>query len=355
MHLEDLLQRVFVSPYRWLISWERPVDVPWVSVVPEMVEPGDVFLAETRSDPRAWRKALEQGAQALVLIGKEAPAEVPQEVPVAWVQTPHGLSTVYRHLLQALMQPVGELHPRSLFWMLLIGEEGNLGNLRLAVEAVGLSVTRSYRVLRIVTPRTTVVLQALKQMLPGPPESLVAAIRPGELAALVADHAAHHRDMEWRQRLEDLHHQSGTLVWALTRPYAWTEWYHAFQKAGTMLEVARRLAVLSGLLEDEALPYLWVLRHIRPDEARALVHRVLGPLLGHPEREGLLLSLEALFLYPNLARAAQALYIHRNTLRQRLQRVAQLTGYRFDNPHHRWALQLAWFCYRWLYTREGGE
>jgi len=298
VQLEDLLRRVFVSPYTWLV----------------LVEPGDVFLAETRSDPRMWQEALAQGAQALVLIGKERPPEPPARVPVVWVQTPHTLSTVYRHLL------------------------------------VGLSVTRSYRVLRIVTPKATTVLQELKQMLPGPPESVVAAIRPGELAALVADHADPERGEEWRQRLIQLWEHRGSFYWALTRPYAWTEWSHAFQKAGTILEIARRLTVLSGLLEDEALPYLWMLERAHPEEARALVHRVLGPILSHPEREALMRSLEALFLYPNLARAARALFIHRNTLRQRLQRVAHLTGYRFDNPHHRWALQLAWFWYRWLYA-----
>lgn len=350
MQLEDLLRRVFVSPYTWLVPALAPVEVAWVSVVPQLVEPGDVFLAETHSDPGMWQEALAQGAQALVLIGKERPPEPPTGVPVVWVQTPHTLSTVYRHLLQTLMQPVGELHPRTLFWMLLMGEGGNLGNLRLAVESVGLSVTRSYRVLRIVTPKATAVLQQLKQMLPGPPESVVAAIRPGELAALLADRADPERGEEWRQRLNRLWEPRDTFYWALTQPYAWMEWPHAFQKAGTILEIARRLTVLSGLLEDEALPYLWMLERTHPEEARALVHRVLGPILSHPEREALMRSLEALFLYPNLAQAARALFIHRNTLRQRLQRVAHLTGYRFDHPHHRWALHLAWFWYRWLYA-----
>ncbi len=346
MHLEELLRRVFVSPYTWLVPLTRPLEVRWISATPAMVEPGDVFLAEAQSPPQHWHQAIQRGARALILIGQQAPGRVPEGIPVVWVRTPHNLSTVYRHLLRALLQPSERLHPRTLFWMLTTGETGALGNLRLALEQLGLHPHHPYRVLRMSTRQPTAAVNTLRTHGATPPHGLVESIRPGEITALLA-HDTLPDPVAWREVLDHLAHQDPHLAWSLTRPYPWDEWNQALQRAGLILEIVRRIPLLQGMSEDEAQPYLWMLERLPEQALQDLSQQVLGPMLQQPEAETLLLSLEALFLYPNLSRAANALYIHRNTLRQRLERIAQLTGYRYDNPHHRWWLQLAWFGYRW--------
>lgn len=349
MDLETLLRRVFVSPYTWLRPLETSPEVTWVSASLETLEPGDVFLATTAAAPEHLEAAKRRGAWVLLLIGKEPPGYFPASIPVVWVQTPHPLSTVYRHLLQALTQPAGPGQPQVLFWRLLSGESGHLGHLRVTLENLGLKVTRSYRVFRLQTVRDRQALALLKGVLPSPPQALVAPLRPGELAALVAE--PEEAGSAWKERLAALRARIGTFRWALTHPVPWTEWPQAFHRAGTMLEIARCFTLIDGLHEDEARPYLHMLQVTRPEEARLLVQRVLGRVLAHPERDTLLLSLEAILVKPSLSQAARALYIHRNTLHQRLERLAHLTGYRFDNPHHRLALHLAWFWEKWLHHR----
>ncbi len=349
MDLETLLRRVFVSPYTWPVPLEKPLEVAWISASLETLEPGDVFLATTHAAPEHLDEARRRGAQALLLIGKEPPVHFPEGLPVVWVQTPHPLSTVYRHLIQALTQPLGPAQPQSLFWALMSGESGHLGHLRVTLESLGLNVTRSYRILRLQTTQDRQALALLKEALPAPPNALVAPLRPGELAALVAE--PEEAGSAWEKRLTTLHKRLSTIRWALTRPVPWTEWPQAFHRAGTMLEIARCFTLIDGLHEDEARPYLHMLKVTRPEEARLLVQHVLGRVLAHPERDALLLSLEAILVKPSLSQAARALYIHRNTLHQRLERLAHLTGYRFDNPHHRLALHLAWFWEKWLHHR----
>jgi len=43
----------------------------------------------------------------------------------------------------------------------------------------------------------------------------------------------------------------------------------------------------------------------------------------------------------NLSRTAEALYIHRNTLQYRMERIGEITGLDLDNPETRLAMQLA--------------
>lgn len=346
MQLEELLRRVFVSPYSWLYPPVQPVEVCWISTEPRWVEPGDVFLSTTQAPPARWEQAVEQGAVALILIGQEPPRPWQPPVPTVWVRTPHGLSTVYRHLLRTLLQPVERFNARALFWMLAAGEISSLGNLRLALEQLGLRPEWPYHILRVVVDAVPPLVARLRSWGWAPPQGLVDSIRPGEVVALFV--AQGHVDGSWPDP-RSWFGQVPQAQWALTRAYAWTEWPHAFQRAGMMLEIVQRLPLLSGLEESEAQPFLWLLEHMPAHVLERLAHQVLAPLARHPEGETLLLSLEALFLHHNLSQAARALYIHRNTLRQRLERVALLTGYHYDNPHHLWLLRMAWFGYRWTH------
>lgn len=100
-----------------------------------------------------------------------------------------------------------------------------------------------------------------------------------------------------------------------------------------------------GVCSFNALGTLELLAAIRD---RALldrfVERILGPLVGDDSRHRpvLIPTLQAWFQENgNLARAAERLHVHRNTLNYRLQRIEALSGCSFEDPHDRLNLSIA--------------
>lgn len=80
------------------------------------------------------------------------------------------------------------------------------------------------------------------------------------------------------------------------------------------------------------------------EQLRRFHDDTLGALVEHDERKGgeLLRTLEGFFeANGNLARAAAALDVHRNTLVYRLERITELTDVDLDDPDNRLALHLA--------------
>ena len=88
-------------------------------------------------------------------------------------------------------------------------------------------------------------------------------------------------------------------------------------------------------------PYCFVLG--RPEsDIREFADRVLGPLADGEQHAELVRTLDAyLRLHGSLNAVARDLYLHRNTVRQRLRRIAKLTGADLKNADSRLALQLA--------------
>jgi purine catabolism regulator len=69
---------------------------------------------------------------------------------------------------------------------------------------------------------------------------------------------------------------------------------------------------------------------------------MLGPLLDYAGSGDLLVTLEAFCeRLGNLSQTAEKLFIHRNTLLYRMERIAQLTGRDMNNPDTRLAVHLA--------------
>jgi len=86
-------------------------------------------------------------------------------------------------------------------------------------------------------------------------------------------------------------------------------------------------------------------------ELKRFAQEVLGVIQEYDAAHGtdLLQTLEAFFSEnANASRTAQVLYIHRNTLNYRLQRIAEISGLNLDDPENRLALQLALKIYRLL-------
>ncbi len=78
------------------------------------------------------------------------------------------------------------------------------------------------------------------------------------------------------------------------------------------------------------------------DDIRTFSERLLGPLAAESRHRELFDTLEAYLRSGGSANAvARQLFVHRNTVRHRLRRIAKLTGAHLDDPDTRLALQLA--------------
>jgi DNA-binding PucR family transcriptional regulator len=87
-------------------------------------------------------------------------------------------------------------------------------------------------------------------------------------------------------------------------------------------------------------PYRFVLG--QPDsDIESFAAGVLGPLVDDDRYADLLKTLEAYLKLRSVNGVARELYLHRNTVRQRLRRIGQLTGAKLNNADDRLALQLA--------------
>ena len=92
---------------------------------------------------------------------------------------------------------------------------------------------------------------------------------------------------------------------------------------------------------DQLGPYCFVLNQ-PATEVRAFAFRVLGPLIEDDRHSDLVDTLEAyLRMQGNLNEVARQLFLHRNTVRHRLKRIAKLTGADLSDPDLRLTFQLA--------------
>lgn len=71
---------------------------------------------------------------------------------------------------------------------------------------------------------------------------------------------------------------------------------------------------------------------------RRLIEKVYAPLSGNPE---LLATAEALANHSGIESASRALYVHANTIRYRVRRIAELTGYSPTEPREAFVLNIA--------------
>jgi purine catabolism regulator len=87
-------------------------------------------------------------------------------------------------------------------------------------------------------------------------------------------------------------------------------------------------------------PYCFVLG--RPTaEIRAFCRTILGPLADREQREELRTLEEFLRHHGSLNAVARSLFLHRNTVRQRLKRIGKLTGADLEDADQRMQLYLA--------------
>jgi purine catabolism regulator len=125
------------------------------------------------------------------------------------------------------------------------------------------------------------------------------------------------------------------------------EWRRSFTQAGQALEMARRLGERNPLYYPDLSIYRLLLQIEHHPELIAFQEETLGPLLAHEGAGELFRTLEAYFEHNgNLSQTAESLYIHRNTLIYRMERISGITGLDLDKPETRLAVQLAIHIFR---------
>jgi purine catabolism regulator len=131
-------------------------------------------------------------------------------------------------------------------------------------------------------------------------------------------------------------------------------WRDSFREAGQALEMARRLGESSPLVYADLSVYRLLFQLEHSPELIAFQEEILGPLLSHDGAPELIHTLEAYFEHNgNLSQTAEALFIHRNTLLYRMERIAAITHLNLDNPENRLAIQLALRIYRMIGVKRG--
>jgi purine catabolism regulator len=127
------------------------------------------------------------------------------------------------------------------------------------------------------------------------------------------------------------------------------EWHISFRQAGQALEMARRLNERAPLYYMDLSVYRLLLQIEDHPDLRAFLQETLGPLLSNENAEEWLATLEEFFACNgNLSQTAEALFIHRNTLTYRMDRIAAISGLDLKNPDTRLAAQLALRIHRML-------
>lgn len=120
------------------------------------------------------------------------------------------------------------------------------------------------------------------------------------------------------------------------------QWQESFRESGQALEMAIRLGKEEPLYYPDLSIYRLLLLLEPHAEFSQFEDEILGSLLTHDGGEDLIATLEAYFNNQgNLSKTADELFIHRNTLSYRMQRITEISGLDFSNPDTTLAVQIA--------------
>jgi purine catabolism regulator len=138
---------------------------------------------------------------------------------------------------------------------------------------------------------------------------------------------------------------SNRLLCGLSGPAAeLTDWPSVYRQAAQAMELAGRLHTDATVTFDNLGIYQLLIQMEDEPAARRFSDKIVGPLVDYDNRHrsSLVETIIAYFgHHGNVSQTADALYIHRNTLSYRLERIQELTGQDLEDPDERLALQLA--------------
>jgi purine catabolism regulator len=126
-------------------------------------------------------------------------------------------------------------------------------------------------------------------------------------------------------------------------------WRDSFRQAGQALEMSRRLGSQTPRYYPDLSVYRLLVQLEHHPDLHAFREEILGSLLTYEGGGDFIKTLEAYFEHHgNLSQAADALYVHRNTLTYRMERISEITGLDLDFPETRLAIQLALRIHRMI-------
>jgi purine catabolism regulator len=121
-----------------------------------------------------------------------------------------------------------------------------------------------------------------------------------------------------------------------------SEWRDSYREAAQALSMAMRLRENRPLYFGDLSVYRLLFQLENHPELEAFCREALGPLLDYEGGGDLLETLEAFCeKLGNLSQTAEKLYIHRNSLLYRMERIEQVAHLDLDNPDMRLAVHLA--------------
>ena len=133
-----------------------------------------------------------------------------------------------------------------------------------------------------------------------------------------------------------------------------SDWRASFRQAGQALDLARRLGERKPFYFPDLSVYRLLFQIEYNPELITFQEETIGTLLAHDGGEELIHTLEVFFEHnANFTQTSEALFIHRNTLIYRMERIAEITGLDLNRPETRLAVQLALHIHRMLGTKRG--
>ncbi|HUS93811.1 MAG TPA: helix-turn-helix domain-containing protein [Patescibacteria group bacterium] len=135
------------------------------------------------------------------------------------------------------------------------------------------------------------------------------------------------------------------LVGGISGPAATlAEWPIVYRQAVQAMRLAERLH-LDTIVEFNSLDIYQLLAELEDFPAtHRFCEKIIGPLVHYDERHrsSLVKTIDAYFDYRgNISQTSERLFVHRNTLLYRLERIQEVTGQNLENPDERLALHLA--------------
>ncbi len=124
-----------------------------------------------------------------------------------------------------------------------------------------------------------------------------------------------------------------------------TEWPKVYHEALQAMELGERLKLSNFVVDFNSLGVYRLLGELEHLPAvKEFTDQVIGPLVAYDEqhRGSLVQTIDAYFSHhANISQTAESLFVHRNTLLYRLERIQELTEHDLNQADMRLALQLA--------------
>jgi purine catabolism regulator len=123
------------------------------------------------------------------------------------------------------------------------------------------------------------------------------------------------------------------------------DWPRVYNEALQAMDVGRRLHLNNQIVEFNSLGVYRLLSELEQvPSIQRFVTQIIGPLVRYDEehRGSLMQTLSAYFSnHGNISKTAESLFVHRNTLLYRMDRIQELTGQDLNNSDMRLALHLS--------------